>query len=158
MRSLNEATLYPGVGLLETTNVSVGRGTDTPFELLGAPWLDGRKLAAYMNGRGLAGVRFVPVRFTPRASVFKEQECGGVNFVITDRARFRPVRMGVELAVALRRLYPNEWKVEDYKRLLVNADTLERVRRADDPEEIERSWQPRLAEFRRARARALLYK
>lgn len=158
MRSLTEATLYPGVGLLETTNVSVGRGTDTPFEVVGAPWLDGRKLATYLNGRGLAGVRFVPVRFTPRASVFKEQECGGVNLVVTDRARFRPVRTGLELAVALRRLYPNEWKVEDYRRLLVNEDILERVRRADEPEAIERAWAAPLAEFRRARARALLYK
>ena len=158
MRSLTEATLYPGVGLLETTNVSVGRGTDTPFEVVGAPWLDGRKLAAYMNGRGLAGVRFVSVRFTPRASVHKEQECGGVNLIVTDRARFRPVRTGLELAVALRRLYPNDWKVEDYRRLLVNGDTLERVRRADEPESIERAWQTQLADFRRARARALLYK
>ncbi|MFL6336661.1 MAG: exo-beta-N-acetylmuramidase NamZ domain-containing protein [Pyrinomonadaceae bacterium] len=158
MRSLTEATLYPGVGLLETTNVSVGRGTDTPFELVGAPWLDGRKLATYLNGRNLAGVRFVPVRFTPRASVFKEQECGGVNLVVTDRARFRPVRTGLEMAVALRRLYPNDWKVEDYRRLLVNEETLERVRRADEPESIERAWQPSLAEFRRARARVLLYK
>ncbi|HEX7318060.1 MAG TPA: exo-beta-N-acetylmuramidase NamZ domain-containing protein [Pyrinomonadaceae bacterium] len=158
MRSLTEATLYPGVGLLETTNVSVGRGTDTPFEIVGAPWLDGRKLAEYMNGRGLVGVRFVPVRFTPRASVFKEQECGGVNLIITDRARFRPVRTGLEMAVALRRLYPTDWKVEDYKRLLVNGETLERVRRADEPESIERAWQTPLAEFRRARARALLYK
>ncbi|HEX8722690.1 MAG TPA: exo-beta-N-acetylmuramidase NamZ domain-containing protein [Pyrinomonadaceae bacterium] len=158
MRSLTEATLYPGVGLLEMTNVSVGRGTDTPFELVGAPWLDGRRLAAYLNGRGLAGVRFVPVRFTPRASVHKDAECGGVNLVVTDRARFRPVRAGLEMAVALRRLYPDDWKVEDYRRLLVNADTLERVRRADDPEEIERAWQPRLAEFRRARARVLLYR
>jgi uncharacterized protein YbbC (DUF1343 family)/CubicO group peptidase (beta-lactamase class C family) len=158
MRSLTEATLYPGVGLLETTNVSVGRGTDTPFELVGAPWLDGQKLAAYLNGRGLAGVRFVPVRFTPRASVFKDKECGGVNIVVTDRARFRPVRAGLEIAVALRRLYPQDWKVEDFARLLVNADTLERVRRADDAEEIARSWQPRLDEFRRARAQALLYR
>src|SRR5215217_1652826 len=91
MRSLTEATLYPGVGLLETTNVSVGRGTDTPFEILGAPWLDGQRLALYLNGRGLAGVRFVPVRFTPKASVFKGEECGGVNIIITDRAQFRPV-------------------------------------------------------------------
>jgi uncharacterized protein YbbC (DUF1343 family)/CubicO group peptidase (beta-lactamase class C family) len=158
MRSLAEATLYPGVGLLETTNLSVGRGTDTPFELVGAPWLDGQKLASYLNGRGLAGVRFVPVRFTPRASVFKEQECGGVNLIVTDRARFRPVRAGLEIAVALRRLYPQEWKVDDYARLLVNADTLERVKRADEPEAIARAWQPRLEEFRRTRARVLLYK
>ncbi|HEX8292977.1 MAG TPA: exo-beta-N-acetylmuramidase NamZ domain-containing protein, partial [Pyrinomonadaceae bacterium] len=158
MRSLTQATLYPGVGLLEFTNVSVGRGTDTPFELVGAPWIDGRKLAAHLNGRGLAGVRFVPVRFTPRASVHREQECGGVNLIVTDRARFRPVRTGLELAVALRRLFPADWKVEDYRRLLVNDDALERVRRAEEPESIERAWQPALAEFRRARARALLYK
>ena len=158
MRSLTEATAYPGVGLLETTNVSVGRGTDTPFELIGAPWLDGQKLAAYLNARGLAGVRFVPLRFTPRASVFKDQECGGVNLIITDRARFRPVRVGLEIAVALRRLYPQEWKVDDYMRLLNNADTLERVKRADAPEDIERAWQTRLAEFRRSRSRVLLYR
>jgi uncharacterized protein YbbC (DUF1343 family)/CubicO group peptidase (beta-lactamase class C family) len=158
MRSLTEAALYPGVGLLETTNLSVGRGTDTPFELIGAPWLDGRKLAAYLNGRGLPGVRFVPVRFTPRASVFKDKECGGVNVVVTDRARFRPVLTGLEIAVALRRLYPQDWKVEDYARLLANADTLERVRRADDAEEIARSWQTRLDEFRRARSQVLLYR
>src|SRR5215218_135208 len=131
MRSLTEATLYPGVGLLETTNVSVGRGTDTPFELLGAPWIDGRKLAAYLNGRGLAGATFVPVRFTPRASVFKGEECGGVNIVVTNRPLFKPVRAGLEIAVALRRLYPQEWKVDDYMRLLANADTLERVKRGD---------------------------
>jgi len=155
---LPQATLSPGVGLLEPTNASLGRGTDTPFELVGAPWLDGRKLATYLNGRALPGVRFVPVRFTPRASVHKEQECGGVNLIVTDRARFRPVRTGLEMAVALRRLYPNDWKVEDYRRLLVNDETLVRVRRADEPESIERAWQTQLAEFRRARARALLYK
>jgi uncharacterized protein YbbC (DUF1343 family) len=158
MRSLTEATLYPGVGLLETTNVSVGRGTDTPFELLGAPWMDGRKLAAYLNGRGLAGVTFVPVRFTPRASVFKGEECGGVNLVVTNRSLFRPVRAGLEIAVALRRLYPQEWKVDDYIRLLANADTLERVKRGDEPSSIAASWDARLGEFRRARSRVLLYK
>ncbi|HEV3470947.1 MAG TPA: exo-beta-N-acetylmuramidase NamZ domain-containing protein [Pyrinomonadaceae bacterium] len=158
MRSLTQATLYPGVGLLETTNLSVGRGTDTPFELVGAPWLDGRKLAAYLNARGLAGVRFVPVRFTPRASVFRGEECGGVNLVVTERARFRPVETGVEVAVALRRLYPAEWKVDDYLRLVANADTHARVKRADPPEEIARSWAGRLQEFNRARSRVLLYR
>jgi uncharacterized protein YbbC (DUF1343 family) len=157
MRSLTQATLYPGVGLLETTNVSVGRGTDTPFEIIGAPWMDGQKLAAYLNERRLAGVRFVPVRFTPRASVFQGEECGGVNLVITDRAQFRPVQAGLEIAVALRRLYAAEWQVEKYARLLVNADTLERLKRGETAAEITRSWQTRLEEFRRARARALIY-
>ena len=157
MRSLTEATLYPGVGLLETTNVSVGRGTNTPFEVVGAPWIKGQELAAYLNRRNIAGVRFVPLRFTPNASVFKDESCSGINIVITERARFRAVRTGIEIAVALRRLYPNDWKIDSYLRLLVNAATLERVKRGDLPEDIERSWAPSLAEFERARATVLLY-
>jgi len=158
MRSLTEATLYPGVGLLETTNVSVGRGTDTPFEVVGAPWLDGQRLASHLNVRGIAGARFVPVRFTPRGSVFQGKECGGINIIVTDRAQFRPVLAGIEMAAALRRLYPTEWKLDNYGRLLVNADTLERVTRGEPAEEIARSWSARLEEFRRARARALIYR
>jgi uncharacterized protein YbbC (DUF1343 family) len=158
MRSLSEATLYPGVGLLETTNVSVGRGTDTPFELVGAPWLDGQRLAVYLNERRLAGVRFVPVRFTPKSSVFQGEECGGINLVITDRAQFRAVQTGIEIAVALRRLYPADWQVEKILRLLSNADTLERLKRGDTPDALALSWQTRLEEFRRARARVLIYR
>ncbi len=158
MRSLTAATLYPGVGLLETTNLSVGRGTDTPFELIGAPWLDGQKLAAYLNERHIAGVRFVPVRFKPNASVFKHEECGGINIVITERAVFQSVRVGIEIAVALRRLYPAEWQADKYTRLLVNTDALTRVERGDAPAEIVRSWQAALDEFRRVRARVLLYR
>ncbi len=158
MRSLVEATLYPGIGLLETTNLSVGRGTDTPFEVIGAPWLDGQRLASFLNNRKIAGVRFVPVRFTPKASVFKNEECGGVNFIVTDRSRFRPLQAGLEIALALRKLYPAQWEVEKYARLLVNAETLEAVKRMDEPEAIARLWMEKLTEFRRVRARALLYR
>lgn len=157
MRSLTEATLYPGVGLLETTNVSVGRGTDTPFEIVGAPWIEGDKLAEYLNQRGVPGVRFVPLRFTPRASVFKDQECGGVNIIITDRATFRPLLAGIEMALALRKLYPSDWKVDNYLRLLVNADTFARVKRSDSAREIVTSWNTGLQEFRKAREAFLLY-
>jgi uncharacterized protein YbbC (DUF1343 family) len=157
MRSLTEATLYPGVGLLETTNLSVGRGTDTPFELIGAPWLDGPKLAAYLNAKRIAGVRFVPVRFTPTSSVFKNEACSGINLFITNRAQFQSVLAGIEIAVALRRLFPSEWKVDNYSRLLVNADALERLKRGGSAEEIVRSWEASLENFRRVRARALLY-
>jgi uncharacterized protein YbbC (DUF1343 family) len=157
MRSLTEATLYPGIGLLETTNVSVGRGTDTPFELVGAPWIDGQALAAFLNSQRIAGVRFVPTRFTPASSVFKGEECGGINIIVTDRAKFRPVRNGLEIAVALRKLYPTDWKVDSYARLLVNADALERLKRGDSANEITRSWSARLEDFRKARARVLLY-
>lgn len=158
MRSLTEASLYPGVGLLETTNVSVGRGTDTPFELVGAPWLDGQRLAAYLNERRIPGVRFVPVRFTPTASVFKGEECGGVNIVVADRAQFHAVQAGLEIAVALRKLFPTDWKVDSYLRLLANADALERLKRGESAEEIARSWQTKLDEFKRARSRALIYR
>ena len=157
MRSLTEAALYPGVGLLETTNLSVGRGTDTPFEVIGAPWLDGPKLASYLNGRRIAGVRFIPVRFTPKSSVFKNEECGGINLVITDRSQFQSVPTGLEIAVALQRLFPSGWKVDAYARLLVNADTLERLKRGDSAEDIVRSWGASLETFRRIRSRALLY-
>ncbi|MGH9883442.1 MAG: DUF1343 domain-containing protein, partial [Pyrinomonadaceae bacterium] len=157
MRSLTEATLYPGIGLLETTNVSVGRGTDTPFELVGAPWINGQDLAAYLNGRSLRGVRFVPVRFTPNSSVFKGEECGGINIIVTDRSQFQPVSAGIEIAVGLQRLYRSQWKVNDYGRLLVNDDTLTRLKRGDSPEEIVSSWQESLREFRAARRRVELY-
>jgi uncharacterized protein YbbC (DUF1343 family) len=157
MRSLTEATLYPGVGLLETTNVSVGRGTDTPFEIVGAPWIQGDKLAAELNQKRIPGVRFVPLKFTPKSSVFKDEQCGGINIVITDRGAFKPVLTGIEIATALRRLYPNDWKADSYLRLLVNANTLERVKRGDAPRDIINSWNAQIEEFRRARASILLY-
>src|SRR5438067_1235473 len=157
MRSLTEAALYPGIGLLETTNVSVGRGTDTPFEVIGAPWLDGQKLASYLNARRIPGVRFIPVRFKPNTSVFKNEECSGVNVVITDRSNFRSVRTGIEVAVALHTLYPAEWKVDSYSRLLVNADALEKLKRGATPEELTQSWSGPLDNFQRIRARSLIY-
>ncbi|HVF89499.1 MAG TPA: exo-beta-N-acetylmuramidase NamZ domain-containing protein, partial [Blastocatellia bacterium] len=98
MRSLTQAVLYPGIGLLEMTNVSVGRGTDSPFEVVGAPWINEMKLGEALNRAGLAGVRFVPVRFTPRQSRFTGEECGGVNIIVTDRNSFRPVATGLEIA------------------------------------------------------------
>ena len=158
MRSLTEATLYPGIGLLETTNVSVGRGTDTPFEIVGAPWLDGQKLARYLNQRQLSGVRFVPVRFRPNASVFKGEDLGGINIIITNRNTFKSVRTGIEIAAALRKLYPKEWEVDRYARLLVNAQFLDLVKRGDDPAAIERDWEKNTQDFEKRRAPYLLYK
>jgi len=158
MRSLNEATLYPGIGLLETTNVSVGRGTDTPFEVVGAPWIDGQKLAAYLNDRNLRGIRFVPIRFKPNTSVFKDENLSGVNFVVTDRKVFKPVRTGIEIACALRKLYPNDWQVDKYLRLLTNQDILDRVKRGETPEQIDSAIRPMVAAFEKRREPFLLYK
>ncbi len=158
MRSLTEATLYPGIGLLETTNLSVGRGTDTPFEIIGAPWLDGQKLAKYLNERNLKGVRFVPVTFKPNASVFKDEQLSGVNIIITDRRAFRSVRAGIEIAAAVRKLYPNDWQVDRYGRLLVNDEILVRVKNGESPDVIERAWSTGNQEFVNRRASYLLYK
>jgi uncharacterized protein YbbC (DUF1343 family) len=158
MRSLTQATLYPGVGLLETTNVSVGRGTDTPFEVVGAPWMDGQTVAEELNGRGLPGVRFIPVRFTPKSSVHKDAACGGVNVVITNRDRFQCLRTGMEMAVALRKLYPRDWNADPrYNRLLVSDKVLKALLDGTSAAELERLWQPELRAFKQVRARYLMY-
>jgi len=157
MRSLTEASLYPGIGLLETTNVSVGRGTDTPFELVGAPWLDGRKLASTLNKSQLDGVRFVPVRFTPRASIHKDTECGGVNIVITDRVQFEPVTTGLEIASQLLKLYPKDFSVDQFNRLLANRKVYDAFRQGVEARALRQIWQSDLAAFRSVRSKYLLY-
>jgi uncharacterized protein YbbC (DUF1343 family) len=157
MRSLTQAMLYPGIGLLETTNLSVGRGTDTPFEVIGAPWLDGMKLAESLNRAGLGGVRFVPIRFTPKASKFAGEECGGVNIIITDRGSFRPVAAGVEIAYQLRRIHPDAWKADDYIRLLAHRAVLAALKEGNPLAEIASVWQPGLAQFARVRQKYLIY-
>jgi uncharacterized protein YbbC (DUF1343 family)/CubicO group peptidase (beta-lactamase class C family) len=157
MRSLTEATLYPGIGLLETTNLSVGRGTDTPFEVIGAPWVDGRRLAAVLSARKIPGVTFTPIHFTPASSTFGGERCGGVRFTVTDRDALRPVTLGIELAVALRSLYPVDWKREKLIALLANRDTFERIERGESAAAIEKSWARPQGEFRIRRAPILLY-
>jgi uncharacterized protein YbbC (DUF1343 family)/CubicO group peptidase (beta-lactamase class C family) len=157
MRSLAAAALYPGIGLLETTNISVGRGTDTPFEVIGAPWIDGQRLAESLNRSGLAGVRFVPIRFVPRSSKFAGEECGGVNIIVTDRSAFRPVATGIEIAYLINRLHPGMWKLDDYIRLLANRSALDALREGKTPREILGVWQQGLAEFAAVRRKYLLY-
>src|SRR5262249_23606886 len=156
--SVNEAALYPGVALLERTNVSVGRGTDTPFEVVGAPWIDARALAEYLNGRLIAGVRFVPVSFTPSASNYSGQTCRGVNLIVTDRNVLDAPQLGIELAAALKKLYPEQWKMEELLSILANQDVFDAVARGDDPRNIAQSWQEELQKFRELRARYLIYK
>jgi uncharacterized protein YbbC (DUF1343 family) len=135
----------------------VGRGTDTPFEVIGAPWMDGQKLSDALNRAGLAGVRFVPIRFIPKSSKFANEECSGVNIVITDRGSFRPVAAGVEIAYQLNRLYSGTWKVDDCIRLLVNRATLAALKEGKQSAEIAQTWQAGLAEFARVRKAYLLY-
>ena len=157
MRHLTAALLYPGVGLLETTNVSVGRGTERPFEWIGAPWLDGRKLAADLNARNLPGVSFIPVSRTPVSSTHKEKPCGGIDILVTDRAKVQPVLLGLHLAGAIRTLFPTTWETKNYDRLLIHKATFDAFLVGKSPTELERDWQPALSEFRTRRQAFLLY-
>ena len=133
MRNLNQATLYPGIGAIEYSNVSVGRGTDQPFEQIGAPWIDGRALAAALNARGLPGIRFYPVAFTPASSKYAKEACQGVFMVITNRAALQPVRVGLEIAAALWKLYGDSYRMENTDRLFGSREALERVKAGEDP-------------------------
>jgi uncharacterized protein YbbC (DUF1343 family)/CubicO group peptidase (beta-lactamase class C family) len=157
MRTLYAATLYPGIGAFESTNLSVGRGTDTPFEHVGAPWIDGARLADALNARQLAGVRFYPVTFTPTASKFAKEECHGVFIVISDRAAVRPVRVGVEIASALLKLFPGQLTIDSAARLFGSTDGLTRLKAGDDPEAVAASWAGAEARWRLLRAKYLLY-
>jgi uncharacterized protein YbbC (DUF1343 family) len=157
MRHLTAALLYPGVGLLETTNVSVGRGTERPFEWVGAPWVDGRRLAVELTRRNIPGVRFVPAGRTPTYSTHKGKECGGVDVIAADWAAVRPVRLGLEIAAALRALYPQDWQAKNYDRLLVHKATHETLQAGASVDEVEKGWAPGLDAFRKRRAAALLY-
>jgi uncharacterized protein YbbC (DUF1343 family)/CubicO group peptidase (beta-lactamase class C family) len=157
LRSVTEAGLYPGVGLIEGTNVSVGRGTDTPFELLGAPWMKGKELAAYLNARGIAGVRFVPVTFTPTASNYADQKCEGVNLVLTERNALDGPELGMELATALQKLYPADFKIGRITELLVNQAAFDGLMAGKDPRRIAQDWQEELEKFEVVRKKYLIY-
>lgn len=153
MRRLTAAALYPGVGLLEFTPVSVGRGTDTPFEIFGAPYIVPREFAGALNAESLPGVRFVPCRFTPTASVFSGEACGGVQILVTDRDRLNAVQVGLTLAVTLRRLYPDAWQPDKLRTLLVNAQTQEALRAGATYADMANGWAEALQAFgERARA------
>jgi uncharacterized protein YbbC (DUF1343 family)/CubicO group peptidase (beta-lactamase class C family) len=157
LRSLTEATLYPGVALIEGTNVSVGRGTDTPFEIVGAPWINARELAGYLNSRFISGVRFIPIQFTPTSTKFANQLCSGVNIVVLDRYVLDAPALGIELATALHKLYPNDFQMQKMLEILANQATYDALVAAKDPRWITSSWRDALDDFQQKRQRYLLY-
>jgi len=157
LRSVNEASLYPGVGMIEGTNISVGRGTDTPFELVGAPWIKSKELSDYLNARKIQGVRFVPITFTPTASNYKGQLCGGVNLILTDRNFNDVVEMGLEIASALKKLYPNDYKTDKLGGILRNQAALDALNSGVDPRRIAQDAQDDLDKFVQVRKKYLLY-
>jgi uncharacterized protein YbbC (DUF1343 family) len=158
MRNLNQATLYPGIGAIEYSNVSVGRGTDQPFEQIGAPWINGRALAEHLNARRLPGISFYPTEFTPASSKYAKQLCKGVFMVVTSRTSLQPVRVGLEIAAALWKLHGEEYKMENTDRLIGSRQDLERVKAGDDPARVAAGWGAAEARWRLLRAKYLLYR
>jgi uncharacterized protein YbbC (DUF1343 family)/CubicO group peptidase (beta-lactamase class C family) len=157
LRSLNAALLYPGLAMLEASeNYSVGRGTDSPFEQIGADWIDGRRLARYLNGRKVPGVRVYPTRFRPSSSRFAGRWIEGVRFVITDREALDSVRLGLEVAAALETLYPGRLRLGANERLIGSRAVIGALERGEDPRTIQEGFRDALEEFLERR-RAYLY-
>jgi uncharacterized protein YbbC (DUF1343 family) len=158
LRSLTQASLYPGVAMVEGTNVSVGRGTDTPFELLGAPWINGRELVQYLNARNISGVRFVSASFTPTSSIYENQKCSGINIILTERNALDAPELGIELASALHKLYPEQYHLERMNQLLVNQTVFDSISKGEDPRRIAEDWRESLEKFEQIRQKYLIYK
>ena len=159
MRSLNQALLYPGIAMLEaSTNYSVGRGTDSPFELIGADWIHGRELASFLNGRYIPGVRVYPARFRPTSSNFSGKTIDGVRFVITNRDTFDSTRLGLELGYALNKLYPGKIAWQENRFLVGNNEVLKDLKDGTDPRTILQDMENSLAGFIQQRERYLLYR
>jgi uncharacterized protein YbbC (DUF1343 family) len=157
LRTVDAAFLYPGVEILQAGGVSVGRGTDTPFEVLGAPWIHADALSTVLSRRQIPGVSFSPAQFTPREGPFVGEVCQGVRIAITDRTALRSMRMGLEIADALHRMYPDSFALDKIVTLLGSQFTVDRLKRGDAPADIIAGWSEDLAKFRAMRAKYLLY-
>jgi uncharacterized protein YbbC (DUF1343 family) len=158
LRTLKGAVLYPGLEILQNANLSVGRGTETPFEKFGAPWLDGERVAAELNARRLPGLKFKAAPFLPGAGPYRGQRCGGVAVRVTDRNVARPLRMGMEIAAVLKKLYPQQFDPGKMLLLLGNAATVQMLEQGAAPEEVVRSWAADLAAYETLRRKYFLYK
>ena len=157
MRSLIQATIYPGPAQLEFTNVSVGRGTPTPFQLFGAPWIDEHRFAAALNDLEIDGVGFVPRRFIPTSQPFQQQECRGVEIIVTNMAMFKPVKTGVAMAITLRKLYPTLWIIDRWQTLLCHQATFDAVSKGADIKTVEHLWDENLSRYKKRRQSILSY-
>jgi uncharacterized protein YbbC (DUF1343 family) len=157
LRTVNAAFLYPGVEILQAGGISVGRGTDAPFEIIGAPWIRADEFATALESRKIPGVRFRAAQFTPTDGLYSGQPCQGVSIAISDRAELQSVRMGLEIADALHRMYPDRFQLDKIVELLGSQSTVDRLKRGDAPADIVAGWSADLAKFRAMREKYLLY-
>jgi len=158
LRTIKGSILYPGIEILQSAGVSVGRGTQTPFEEFGAPWMNGDEVAAALNARNLPGVRFAGQLFIPIAGLYSGQRCGGVSIKITDRFKVRSMRMGLEIGAILGKLYPKQFEVSKMIELVGNADSMQQLQSGVPPEKIVQSWSESLTAFDQIRRKYFLYK
>jgi uncharacterized protein YbbC (DUF1343 family) len=158
IRNLTQAILYPGTCLLESDQVSVGRGTDTPFQIIGAPWFKSREVADYLNGLAIPGVRFMARRFRPTASVFKDEDCQGLDIQLIDRDALDSVRMGLELLHATMKFHPGRFDIGGVMRLLGNDEAAARLKRGETGSAVVRSYASDLDQFRGTREKYLIYR
>jgi uncharacterized protein YbbC (DUF1343 family) len=158
LRTIKGSILYPGIEVLQNAGVSVGRGTETPFEEFGAPWLDGDEVAAALNARNLPGLHFAGKPFIPIAGLYAGQRCGGVSMRVTDRAKVRSMRVGLEIAAILQKLYPKQFDVSKLIELVGNSETVQQVQAGVPPEKIVASWSDGLTAFDQVRRKYFLYK
>lgn len=157
MRMMSAALLYPGVCLVEQTNVSVGRGTDRPFELFGAPWIEPRRFAAELMSAGIPGVEAVPIFFTPSSGKHQKIACGGVSLVITDLEKLNSVLLGLSIISTLRRLYPDKFQMDKVMDLLGNEKAMKMLRAGESPAEVLRAGNSALKLFLSKRSKVLIY-
>jgi uncharacterized protein YbbC (DUF1343 family) len=157
VHGLDGALLYPAAALLEATNVSVGKGTDSPYQVLGAPWIHGTELASYLNVREIAGVRFMPTQFTPASDGHAHQQCGGISLLITDRETVDVAELGLELAAALHKLYPQQFEIAHIADMLANQAAFQALQTGEDPRRIADDWRDSLDQFMQVRAKYLTY-
>jgi uncharacterized protein YbbC (DUF1343 family) len=157
LRSPEAGILYPGLEILQAGGVSVGRGTARPFELLGAPWIRGEEFSSSLNRRAIRGVRFEPEKFMPDSDLYKGELCHGVKIILTDRNALQSMRMGMEITSVLLKLYPEKLQPAKMIDLMGNAATIKQIVQSGDPSAIMSSWNEGLEEFRKRRAKYLLY-
>ena len=157
LRNVREVILYPCVGTLEGGGISVGRGTDTPFEIIGAPWMKGVALARELDREGVPGLRFMAVAFTPREREFNGERCGGVQILLEDREALRPVMAAAQIARAIQRLYPDDFRLDGCLVHFGRQEIIDAIREGSGLKKAFSKCQPAINAFRRTREKYLLY-
>jgi uncharacterized protein YbbC (DUF1343 family) len=157
VRSMTEAILYPAVAMVEGSNVSVGRGTDTPFELLGAPWINADEFTGHLNNRKIRGVRFTPVDFIPDNSIFKNHKCHGARIILKDRNSLDAALLGIEIVSALYRLYAEDFRIDETLDIIGSRKVLQAMKGGLDPKLVTLQWSKDLEQFKKLRSKYLLY-